>query len=185
MKLPLFILLPIVFVLSSIASIVFAVEQPQIYELSFWTKENVERDDRIVKISHHPCGVVAIAKVTQIPSLETDPTLEPERVVEFDSEGTLLRKWATPVDSTPIGIRDDRLLIEIYRNIPNTPNLLWIGLDGSITPETSEIDTNEPSQTHCDGLGKEFGDSGYANCWLYRDLANNKPRVLGFEGICT
>jgi hypothetical protein len=124
MKLPLFILLPIVFCLSLMASIVFAVEQPQVYELSFWIKNNM-------------------------------------------------------VES------DDRLSIEIYRAISNTPTRLWIGLDGSITPETSEIDTSELTQTHCDGLDKEFDGSDYAGCWIYRDLANDKPHILGFESICT
>jgi hypothetical protein len=178
------LLLPIIFCASLLTSIVLATEKLEVYELSFWTKDsaNVESDDRVIGMATHPCGVVAVARVTAIPALESDPTLEPERVVEFSPEGKVLRRWATPVDSVPIGIEDDRLSIEIYQS---KTIRLWIGIDGSIIAEEIQIATVEPTQQDCDNLATEFGKSDYANCWLYRDLGNDEPRILAFEGVCT
>ncbi|MEO0456872.1 MAG: hypothetical protein AAF152_09845 [Cyanobacteria bacterium P01_A01_bin.114] len=39
-----------------------------------------------LKLSPHPCGTIAVARVTKVPALG-DSSLEPERVVEFSPEG--------------------------------------------------------------------------------------------------
>jgi hypothetical protein len=192
MKLPFYITLAIAFCLSMVISIVLAVEPPQIYEFSFWTKPNVDYDNpiadsRIVRISSHPCGTVAIAKVATIPSLTNDPTLEPEKVVAFSrEEGKLLQRWATPVDSVPVAIRENQLLIEVYQS---EIVRLWIDVDGSIAKEENQISIPMPSRVpnrgKCTILDSEFGKSAYADCWFFRDLENGKSRILAFEGICT
>lgn len=153
--------------------------QAQTYELHFWPGATAEQDSRFVQISPPPCGTVAVARVTAMPDLE-DGSLEPERVVEFSLEGELLRQWAIPVDSYPVGIQGDRLLINFYGSPP-----LWISLNGSITVEDNEISLPPTEQIECDFSAEAFPNSAYAGCTRFQDINSGESRLLSFEGVCT
>lgn len=167
--------------LTTIVSTTVAAEKPTVYELSFWPGTEAESDSRVVKLSHHPCGMVAVARVTTMPPLKGDRSLEPEKVVEFSATGQVLRRWATPVDSTPIAIRGDRLLVEVAAT---EPVRIWIDIDGKIAPGDSNI-TAAISPVACKNIFQEFENSAYASCWRYQDLESGNFRILGFEGVCS
>ena len=148
------------------------------YELLFWTGPNAKRDRRVVRIADHPCGTVAVARVKTMPSFKRGQALEPERVVEFAKGEKVLRRWAIPVDSTPIGISADRLLVRFgeYR--------LWIAVDGTIASAENQHLPASPERAEC-GTSREFGNSAYVQCLRFRDLETGKYRFLSFEGVCT
>ena len=166
-----------VFCLSVVVPATTVEDNPQVYELLFWPGVNMRQDVRVVRISEHPCGTVAVARVRTMPSLKRGQPLEPERVVELATGGKVLRRWGTPVDSTPVGISGNRLLVR------SGQIKLWIGLDGRITTANAQLVLPIPEQAVC-GTSREFGDSGYVECWRFRDLETGKHRLLSFEGVC-
>jgi hypothetical protein len=139
-----------------------AVAELPVYEFSFWPGADAKFDKRVVRLSMHPCGEVAIARVTSIPPLGKERTLQPEKVVEFSPEGKVLRRWAIPVDTLPISIQDNRLLIQLASA---NPDRFWISMDGSIAAEKNQISTSKPNLTTCENLAKEFVNSAYKRCW--------------------
>lgn len=155
------------------------VAQAQTYELHFWPGETVEQDSRVVQIAPHPCGTVAVASVATMPTLG-DEALKPERVVEFSADGEILNQWAIPVDTYPLGIQGDRVLINFYESPP-----LWIGLDSSITVSESAISLPPAELIECDFSAEAFPNSAYAVCTRYPDLYSGESRLLSFEGVCT
>src|SRR5438034_461337 len=78
-------------------------EDAQVYELDFWPGPNVGSDNRVIQLALHPCGEVAVARVTSLPRPEKGQTLEPELVLELAQNGAVLQRWSMPVDYTPIG----------------------------------------------------------------------------------
>ena len=153
-------------------------DNPRVYELLFWPGRNAKRDKRVVRIEDHPCGTVAVARVTTMPSLKKGQALEPERVVEFTNGAKVLRRWAIPVDSTPIGISGDCLLLRFGED------RLWIAADGTIANAESQLPPASPEPAEC-GTLHEFGDSAYVQCLRFRDLETGKYRFLSFEDVCT
>src|SRR6185503_18611271 len=115
-----------VFCLITFPPVTIVGDNPGVYELLFWPGRNAKRDIRVVRIEDHPCGTVAVARVRTMPSFKKGQALEPERVVEFTKGAKVLRRWAIPVDSTPIGISGDRLLVRFGEH------RLWIAADGTI-----------------------------------------------------
>lgn len=172
--------------LSTIALTAMTVQGLPVYEFSFWPGADAKFDKRVVRVSPHPCGEVAIARVTSIPPFGNDRTLQPDKVVEFSPAGKVLRRWAIPVDTAPVGIRDNRLLIKTF-GYPSYDDRVqfWIGVDGSIATENNPVSTSQPSRATCENLGQEFKNSGYKQCWRYKDLTSGNSRILAYEGICS
>jgi hypothetical protein len=157
-------------------------QAPQTYELSFWPGPNAASDRRVTRVAYHPCGQVAISKVTKIPPINTNQVLQPEQVDEFSTEGKVIRQWPTPVDSYPIAIKGNQLLVAISQT---DPFRLWIGLDGTITPSNNLLSTDRHQRVKC---GNESGNSNGAatpRCSLYQDLESGRSRILKFDGVCT
>jgi hypothetical protein len=153
-------------------------DNPRLYELLFWPGRNAKHDKRVVRIEDHPCGTVAVARVSTMPSFKKGQALEPERVVEFAKGAKVLRRWAIPVDSTPIGISGDRLMVRFGEH------RLWITADGAIASAESQLVPASPEPAKCETL-HEFGESAYVQCLRFRDLETGKYRFLSFEGVCT
>ena len=167
-----------VFCLITLPPVTIIGDNPVLYELLFWPGRNAKRDTRVVRIEDHPCGTVAVARVRTMPSFKKGQALEPERVAEFTKGAKVLRRWAIPVDSTPIGISGDRLLVRfgVHR--------LWIAADGAIASADSQPLPASPEPAEC-GTLHEFGDSTHVQCLRFRDLETGKFRFLSFEGVCT
>ena len=164
--------------LSAPTAATVAADQPRVYELHFWPGPNAEHDSRVVRLSNHPCGTVAVARVKTVPPLRKGERIEPERVVELAAGGTVLRRWAIPVDSTPIGVSGNRLLVR-FGEIK-----LWLGLDGRIATAEDHPAPPVPEQARC-GRVVEFGNSAFVQCLRFRDLQSGKYRLLVFQGVCT
>lgn len=169
--------------LVAILAVVVACAGDQGYELKFWPGSGVELDGRTVRVEPHPCGSAAIARVSRVPPLVPVGPLIPDRIVEVSLTGEVMRRWAVPIDSIPVELVGDRVLVtDGDRNY-------WIGIDGSleIGPTKSP---GPPEHASCNGdLRPEFGqtlhDPPFTQCQTLRDSASGKPRTLAFEGVCS
>ena len=65
-----------------------AAAQPEAFEFPFWPGESVRRDPRLLRITDHPCGRVAIARVAILPGFEERGALISEQVLEIGASGT-------------------------------------------------------------------------------------------------
>ncbi|MCC6537994.1 MAG: hypothetical protein IT162_10615 [Bryobacterales bacterium] len=70
-----------------------------VLELSFWPGKNAARDRRVVALRPHPCGEVAVARVSTLPKPGTRGPLEPEEAIELSNAGRIIQRWAMPVDA--------------------------------------------------------------------------------------
>lgn len=148
------------------------------YEFSFWPGENAEQDQRVVKIEAHPCGTVAMAKVSRMPAYSADAVLKPEPVVEVSAQGKPIHKWAIPVDAELIAISGQKLLVS-YKG-----RYFWFRTDGSFKSAKPPSAHTAEVPTEC-VRPEEFQDSSSQVCHLFKDLATSQPRVLANEGICS
>lgn len=149
-----------------------------VYELRFWPGRGVEKDARYVSTSDHPCGKVVVARVRALPPVGGGSALVPERVVEVDSSGRVLRRWPMPVDASPIALSGTNLLVE------SEALKFWVTPQGAITPYKNARTLPEPELASCSPT-REFGDSAYVQCRRYRDVSSGKNRILSFEGPCS
>ena len=58
------------------------------YTLSFWPSQSaVRKDPRVLSISDHPCGTIAIARVHSLPTYRKGAAIVSEVVVEVNAHG--------------------------------------------------------------------------------------------------
>jgi hypothetical protein len=148
------------------------------FEFRFWPSPGAENDLRFVRMDDGPCGQVATARVSSMPRHSKTELFAPERVLELDARGAVIRQWVIPVDSTPHALAGNDLLFEFGESIYKVSTSRAISkLDGSPS-------VPEPSAVQC-ATPKEFGPSGYVGCWQFQDLRSCSRRLLAFEGVCT
>lgn len=90
--------LQIVFALALTSAGAFASE----FEFRFWAAPGVEKDPRFVRLDDGPCGQVVTARVNAMPRYSKTELFAPERVLELNGRGAVIRQWVIPVDSTPM-----------------------------------------------------------------------------------
>ncbi len=95
-----------------VASIAPSPVLAQSFELSFWHSPTAAKDPRVIRVDEHPCGEVAVARVSVIPPYKKSAVLKPERVLETNASGKVIRRWWLPTDSFIRAIRGSTLTIE-------------------------------------------------------------------------
>jgi hypothetical protein len=152
----------------------------RVYELRFWMGEGAAQADGFVRSTGHPCGEVAIARVTKMPAYSRNQPLQPERVLELSASGEVLQQWTIPVDSYPLAIQERFILIEA------NGEQLWIEPNGTIGGEDpGDLNSLPRPEAVTTRQLTEFGESAYAKAWKYVDLQTNHGRILAFEGVCS
>lgn len=150
-------------------------------EVSLWPVGNVESLPGVVSVEDGPCGSVARVRLSRLPPLDSIP-LKPERVVEIDAAGQVIRRWATPVDTYPVALDGKALIVgfngRVYYKVGADRHIQLIA--GLPAPDTKF----EGSERTCPKL-PEFGKSAYARCWGFRDLKTQREHILMFEGVCS
>ena len=143
---------------------------------AFWPRDGASAAPGFERTLDHPCGEVAVAKVSKLPTAKDGP-LEAELVVELDSGGKVIHRWPMPVDHLPRAVRGDELLVSAG------DKGVWVRADGSFRRELGA-----PASTvklfACD-LTSVFGKSDYAQCGVFVDVESHKERTLGYQGVCT
>jgi hypothetical protein len=150
----------------------------QPFELSFWPSENAKGDPRVVRLESHPCGEVAVARVTAIPPFKKGAALTPELVLETSPTGKVIRRWWLPTDSSIRAIRGDTLTIQYYSK------LYTVRPGGRISELALAEFSDEVQRSRCK-VPPELLPSDYATCEVFNDTKTNLPRRLAYEGICS
>ena len=157
-----------------------ATAQAGAFEIALWANDDsVERLPNLVATSSHPCGAIAVLRLDRMPPLvETEGAVAPERVMEIDAEGRILRQWSAPVDYQPLALRGEALLLR------HGDQLLWIGTDGGLERGDPALPLGGMESTTCPAAAPH-GDSEYRQCGLFRDVETAARRLLAYEGACT
>ncbi len=144
----------------------------------FWPGKGARSAPGFERMSEHPCGEVAYARVSTLPTSPNGP-LQSEVVVELDRRGKVIRRWPMPVDFMPHALRGNELLAVVGGKG------IWIRPNGSFRKATAiPDDPTSGDMIECD-LTSVFGKSAYARCSRFVDLASRKMRTLGYQGVCT
>lgn len=156
--------------------------------LAFWAGETAGEAAAVEAIrSEHPCGPIAIAFVDRIPASDSGAALEPERVVELDPGGTVVRSWSVPVDTVVDGVRGDELLFSESFDRGTAPPLavrIAVRPDGSYRVEPEAAALPAPVSVDCPPLDL-WGDSAYVRCWRTHDAATGAERTIAYQGPCS
>lgn len=148
-------------------------------EVPLWAEGDVSGNSQVMGVDGHPCGQIALVRITRLPPLNSKP-LQPDPIVEIDERGRIIRRWATPVDSLPVAISGNSLIVdlhgEIYEIDSNREIRRWKVPQKRIDPELEPLEC--PKVT-------EFGDSAYLRCGYVADRAGGKKHLLAFQGVCT
>jgi hypothetical protein len=150
----------------------------QPYELSFWPSPTASSDPRVVELLEHPCGQVAVARVSAIPPYKKDAVLVPERVFETNASGRVIRSWWLPTDSWIRGIKGSTLTIE------HASKTYEVKPGGQITLAASSQQSTPLPRPTCK-VAKELLPSDYAVCEVFKDKGSSIPRLLSYEAVCT
>ncbi len=144
-------------------------------ELLFWPGESANKDPRFVAIAEHPCGKVARARVTTIPVQGGALVAE---VVEVNSDGKIIQRWPIPVDSHPIAVSGERLLLD-------TNDLkFWVDLSGTIARYDGKESLPQPGTAPCQ-RASDFKKTASFSCQVFTDLVSRKERIIQFQTPCT
>jgi len=151
--------------------------------LPFWAGPDVQSSGAVISLrEHHACsGTVAYARITKI-SLDDSEMLVPERVVEFDLAGEVVREWAAPVEPRVFGVSGEELWIR-NPDLQGKTDYLAIRPDGAFRAFDGELEASAVV-LQCPPL-RDFGESAYLRCWLHRDRSSGQERRLAYQGPCT
>jgi hypothetical protein len=153
-------------------------ESNQSANFTFFTREKVKKDPRVVRLGPHPCGEYALARVSKMPGLEDKGYLIPDKVIEVDAANKTLYRWAKPIDTDVVAVEGDRILIKADQHY-------WIEPSGEFQLQIGKIVPKAPTFAQRVKKHPEFKGSGYAGQWRYRDLKTGKIRQIIYEGNCT
>jgi hypothetical protein len=143
----------------------------------FWPGKGAERAPGFVETHGHPCGEVALAKVSKLPTAKNGP-LQSDLVVELNAGGKVIRRWPMPVDFLPRAVRGNELLVSI------ADEGYWVRPDGSFKKAEALPAIGDRQPFKCD-LTRVFGKSDFAMCETLVDLVSHKKRTFGHQGVCT
>ncbi|MEQ1756151.1 MAG: hypothetical protein ABL973_18665 [Micropepsaceae bacterium] len=143
----------------------------------FWPGPGAKAAPGFQGLSEHPCGEVANALVSKLPTAKEGPLLS-DVVVELNLHGRVIRRWPIPVDYTPHALRGEELLVVL------ADKGFWVRSNGAFRKATTIAEPDEMLLIKCD-LTDVFGKSGFAQCGKFLDMASHKKRTLGYEGVCS
>ena len=104
-----------------VASAVFAGEKPSV---ALWANPKLFGKPGKYKIDEHPCGGTVTITTSAMPPYVEGADLTPEQVHEISSTGAKLRTWRTPVDTWPVAVNGNRLLVQ------DNGSAYWISTGG-------------------------------------------------------
>jgi hypothetical protein len=150
------------------------------FEFRFWPAPGAEKDPRFIRFDDGPCGQVATARVRTMPRYSKAEIFAPERVLELNGRGEVIRQWGIPVDATPYALDGNDLLFafsELSYRVSTTRVISELkGQTAKQSPAPEPVQCVTP---------KEFEPSDYVGCWQIKDRRSGNKRLLAFEGVCT
>jgi hypothetical protein len=150
----------------------------QTFELNFWPSPEAAKDPRVIRIDEHPCGEVAVARVSVIPPYKKGAVLTPERVLETSRSGKVISRWWLPTDSFIRAIRGNTLTIE------HASKIYEVQPGGRISHIPMRAFPEEAQKPNCK-VPAELLPSDYAICEVFKDAKTTLSRLLAYEVVCT
>jgi hypothetical protein len=145
---------------------------------SFWPGEGADRAPGFIELDDGPCGQIARARVSRLPS-SRGTALQSELAVEIDSRGRIIRRWPYPVNYLPVAVQGDQLLV----TWGSSGEGLWITPEGRFSkarlPKSTE---GELASCHLDSV---FPGSAYAQCQRMPDRRTKRMRTIGYQAVCS
>lgn len=166
----------------SVSAAAFAAMTDKTWQLSFWINGEVEGVTE-ADVFTHPCGATVLLAVSSIPIGR--PNIDTDQVVEFDAAGRIVREWRTPVDSPPVAVDGETLVVSDW--IEGKPRSLAILPSGQIDDfATPSAAPPEGAELQCpSAVVSHFGDSDYLRCERWTDRSSGTERLMAYEGPCT
>lgn len=150
--------------------------------LPFWAGPGATKDKRVSEIEeHHACaGKIAYARVSRMPAPGSKGALQPELVVEVAPSGSIIGRWALPVDEIVLGVRGE----EIVASHGGDESALFVSRNRSLRVGPRPRELPKPTVGECPRL-PEFGQSAYLRCFTFSDLESKAVRRLAYQTPCT
>ncbi len=156
----------------------FAAAQSRSFEFSFWPGKNARRDPRFRRMEEGPCGEVAKAKVSTVPSVNRNGALVAEEVLEINSSGQILRRWRIPIDTHVLAFRSNWLIFGHWSG------LYQVDLQGRLARYSGPQPTGKSDYVSCEGLPKQLVHETTV-CHFLPDLATGQRRRISYDPPCT
>lgn len=150
------------------------------FEFRFWPAPGADKDPRFVGIDDGPCGQVATARVSSMPRYSKTELFTPERVLELNDRGNVIRQWVIPVDAALYALDGNNLLFTFSDSLYKVSTARAV----SQVENRLSVPPPAPESVQC-AVPKEFQPSDYASCWRFKDRRSGNKRLLAFEGVCT
>jgi hypothetical protein len=146
------------------------------FEFNFWTSQATESDKRVLRLDAHPCGEVAVARLSQLPKYSKQSGLIPERVFELNQSGKILKQWSIPIDSDLRAIQGDALYLDLHQKSYR------IALNRRVTLAKNPPKRTKPQVVQCTS---PFPLSSDGECLAHKDAITGKTRILYYETVCS
>jgi len=160
------------------AGLLLAAAAPERFAIALWVNgEGAARQPNVVGSGSHPCGAIVVVRTASMADYPLDGIIEPELVVEREGARER-RRWLVPVGYELLAVRGEELLLRHGRY------RLWFSTAGGIRRERSNRGWPAPTPASCPAPASH-PNSDYAACAAFRDLADNRPRLIAFETDCT
>lgn len=128
-------------------------------------------------ISLHPCGA---AKEIRVSNISADRVEGANTVVELNSNGAVLARWATPIDVMPVAVDGSWLYVTTGTAVLGISTDGRLKARGDLSRETAH---HESCQQPLDRYRQQNGIAD--GCWVIGDLNSGNPRNIAFPFVCT
>ncbi len=149
--------------------------EPEVVTVTFWAGES-QPPPEVEAHPDHPCGATITLSVPAVP-LGLD-WLEHEWAYQIDEAGRVVRSWPVPIDTHPLGISGEQLILS-----PSSmaDEAIWVSPDGRLS-ESQQPDLPPLFVVPCPEAFDEFGESAYPQCLRREGVAGS---LIAFLGPCT
>jgi hypothetical protein len=167
--------------LAVISAILLISTSPELFDVALWDNGgHAAAAGETIARNSHPCGAIAILRVSAMPSYSGNAQAgyDTDLIVEAGLDDEERMRWSVPVDSHPLALQGDEILVD------HAGQLLWIGASGSIRRGSPGQAYSPLAPMQCPARGAHSG-SDYARCAAVLDAETERQRLIEFEGPCT
>lgn len=143
-----------------------------------WQDDTVAEQVKVLEQGlDHPCGMTHKIVLNKMPSADKASQTGLEVVVEYRKK-KVINRWVVPVDTVPLAIDDENLVVS------HNPGPLLVNIQGFITLLYKQTDMSIPLES-CPGfLDGVFREPDNLICLKIPDKKTKQPRYLAYKGPC-
>jgi len=143
-----------------------------------WQEDDIAEQILVLeKGRDHPCGQTHKIAIEKMPDVSNAKSMGFEKVAEY-SRNKVINRWVVPVDSTPLSIDDENLILT------HSYDSLLINIHGFFSIVNKKDDETTLLDRCPRFLDKEFNHYDKIRCVKLLDKRANKTRYLAYRGSC-